>query len=153
MNKTYHFILLMVLMFYLGLTAHAVKPVDGSGTVHYRNGQEVAFTEIGLKTTVQKYKVVGKFNAEDVTYYFPELSEIYFMEADKGYYLSRSKNDIGKIRILNRSGSSFILNNAYIQNGFFKSPDISYRYLDPGTNTYRWENVKIKNNIANIIFN
>ena len=152
MNKIYQFLSIILLLSF-GLTTHAVKAVDNSGTVHYRNGQEAAFTEMGLRTTSLVYKVVGKLNAQDITYYFPELSQIHFMETDKGYYLTKSKNDIGKIRIVNRSGSPFILNDAYIQIGYFKSPDISYRHLDPATNSYRWSHANIKNNISNIIFN
>ena len=152
MNRTYQ-LLSIILLLSFGLTAHAVRAVDNSGTVHYRNGQEVAFTEMGLSTTGLVYKVVGKLNAQDVTYHFPKLSQIHFLEADKGYYLTKSKNDVGKIRIVNRSGAPFILNDAYIQIGYLKSPDIGYKYLDPATNSYRWSSANIKNNISTIIFN
>jgi hypothetical protein len=137
----------------LSTAQEALTASKVSGTIHYRNGDEVAFTEMGLKTTVLIYKVVGKLNAQDVTYYFSELSEIYFMEDNKGYYSSKFEHTKGKIRIVKRSGSPLILNDAYIEIGYVTFPYISYRYLDPVTNNYLWKESKILNNISYIIFN
>ena len=108
---------------------------------------------MGLKTTVLLYRVVGKLKAQDVKYYFSEISEIHFMEEHKGYYSPKSKNTKGQVRIVDRSGSSSILDDAYIEIGYTRSPRISYRYLDPVTNDYRWKASKIKNNISYITFN
>ena len=123
-----------------------------SGTIYYRDGSGVAFTEIGMQSTTLVYKVEGKLDPKEVTYYFSELSQIHFLENNKGYYVTSSKEHIGNIRVVDRSGNAFVINDAYIEIGFLKAPEISYRYFDEAAKAYKWRSSKILNNISYITF-
>ena len=150
-----HVIIISVILCFLNCSAAQEPRTDSKvgGTIHYRDSQYLAFTEMGLKTTVLIYRVVGKLNAKDVKYYFSDISEIHFIEEHKGYYSPKSKNTKGQVRIVDRSGSSSILDDAYIEIGYTRSPRISYRYLDPVTKDYHWKESMIENNIIYITFN